>query len=54
MEEVARELYDLYFSSNITGVTKSRMDGRGKRHVWGTGEVHTEYWRADLREGGHL
>ena len=24
------------------------------RHVWGTGEVRTEYWCADLREGGHL
>jgi hypothetical protein len=26
MEEVAQELYDLYFSPNIIGVTKSRMD----------------------------
>ena len=24
------------------------------RHVWGTGEVRTECWCADLREGGHL
>jgi hypothetical protein len=40
MEEVAREPYGLYFSPNtsIIGVTKSRMDGRGKCHVWGAGE----------------
>jgi len=54
IEEAARELHDLYFSPNIIGVTRSITDGRGKRHVWGTGEVRTEYWRADLREGGHL
>jgi hypothetical protein len=23
-------------------------------HVWGTGEVHTEFWWGDLREVDHL
>ena len=23
-------------------------------HVWGTGEVHTEYWSGEVRERHHL
>jgi hypothetical protein len=23
-------------------------------HVWGTGEVYTEFWWGNLREGDHL
>jgi hypothetical protein len=54
MEEVAREIYDLYFLPNIVQENKTRTDGRAKRHVWGAEEVLTEYWRAYPREGGHL
>ena len=35
------ELYDLYSSSNIIRVNR---DGRGKWHVWETGEVHIGVW----------
>jgi hypothetical protein len=28
--------------------------GQGIEHVWGTEEVHTEFWWRNLREGDHL
>jgi len=43
MEEVARELYDLYFSPNIMQVIKSRRM-RWAGHVAGMGERRCAYW----------
>jgi hypothetical protein len=49
------ELNDLYCSPNIIWVIKSRRMGWAGHvaHV-GRGEVHTEFWWANLRERDHL
>jgi hypothetical protein len=49
------ELYELYSSSNIIRVIKSRrMTWTGHVARWGTGEVHAGYWWGDPRERNHL
>jgi hypothetical protein len=49
------ELNNLYFSPNIVRVIKSRRM-RWAEHVarMGRGEVCTEFWWGNLREGDHL
>jgi hypothetical protein len=45
------ELYDLYFSRNIIGMIKSRkMRWAGHIARIGRREVHTGFWRVDLKE----
>ena len=44
------ELHDLYSSTNIIRVIKSRS----MRLVWGRGEVHAEFWCGNLREKNDL
>ena len=48
------ELYDLYCSSNICRMIKSRK--RWVRHVarMGRGEAYTEFWCGSLNEKEHL
>jgi hypothetical protein len=49
------ELYDLYSSPNIILLIKSRrMRWAGNVARMGKGEVYTEFWWGDLREGDHL
>ena len=48
------ELYDLY-SPNIFRVFKSRrIRWAGLEHAWWRREVHTRFWRGDLKGGDHL
>ena len=47
--------HDVYFSSNIIWVIKSRiMNWAGHETRFWTGEVHTGFWWGNLRERGHL
>jgi hypothetical protein len=50
------ELYDLYSSSNMIQVIKSRrMRWVGHvAYIWDRGEVHTKFWWGDLRKRDHL
>jgi hypothetical protein len=49
------ELNDLYSSSNIIRVIKSRrMRWTGHVACMGEREMHTEFWWGNLREGDHL
>jgi len=51
------KLKDLFSSPNVIQVIKSRRMG-GAGHVacmgGGRGEIHTGFWRGNLRETGHL
>lgn len=61
MEEVTREwgkvhyeeLHDLYTSSNIIRVIKSRQHGCGMWQVW-CRKIHTEFWWRNLKKRDHL
>jgi hypothetical protein len=50
----SEELNDLYSSSNIIRVIKSRMRWAGHVARRGKREVHTRFWWGDPREGDHL
>jgi hypothetical protein len=50
-----KELNDLCSSPNIVRVIKSRrMRWGGRCGTVGRGEVHTGFWKGDLREGAPL
>jgi hypothetical protein len=48
------ELYAFYSSPNIIQVIKSRRDGQDMWHVWGRGEVCTEFRWGNLTVKTHL
>jgi hypothetical protein len=49
------ELNDLYSSSNIVQVIKSRrMKWAGHVALWGRGEAYTRFWWGNLRVRDHL
>jgi len=45
--------YSLFFSVTSNAVTLMEIGG-AYGNVWGTGEVHAEFWWGDLRERVHL
>jgi hypothetical protein len=50
-----KELYDLYSSSNIIWVMKSRRMGLARHEAcMGRGDFHTRFWWGNLRERDHL
>jgi hypothetical protein len=49
------EFNDLYSSPNIVRMMKSRrVKWAGHVARMGTGEVHTEFWLGDIRDGDSL
>jgi len=49
------EHYDLYSSLNIIRANKPRrMRWAGHVTNMETGEMHSEFWRGNMRKGGHL
>jgi hypothetical protein len=49
-----KKLHDLYFSPNIIRVVKSGMRWVGMWHVYGTEELHAEFWWGSVRAGDNL
>jgi hypothetical protein len=49
-----KELYDHYSSNNIPVIKSRRMMWVGHVDIWEKRDVHTGFWRGDLRERNHL